>query len=108
MSRQLSGLKAWLLQRISAVYLGLFTLYVTFHLLMNTPTGFEQWSGWITALPVKLAFLLAIGLTLLHAWIGIRDVLIDYIPFTGIRLVVMTLVGLMLSGCGLWALLILL
>ena len=107
MSRQLSGLKAWVLQRISAVYLGFFTLYVTFYLLMNTPANFEQWSGWINSLPVMLAFMLAIGLTLLHAWIGIRDVLIDYIPFTGIRLIVMTLVGLMLIGCGLWALLIL-
>jgi len=107
MSRQLSGLKAWVLQRISGIYLGLFTLYVSFHLLMNTPSGYEQWSGWISSLPVTLAFMLAIGLTLLHAWIGIRDVLIDYIPLAGVRLVVMTLVGLVLSGCGLWALLIL-
>ena len=106
MSRQLSGFKAWVLQRISAVYLGLFTLYVVFYLTMNTPTDYAQWSGWINSLPVTLAFMLAIALILIHAWIGIRDVLIDYIPITTIRLLVMTLVGLMLSGCGLWALLI--
>lgn len=106
MSRKLGGFKPWLLQRISALYLGLFTLYAFYHFLFAAPQNYYEWMGWVTSTPVMLALLLAIGMTLLHAWIGVRDILIDYIPITSIRLVVMTLVGLLLSACGVWALVI--
>jgi succinate dehydrogenase / fumarate reductase membrane anchor subunit len=107
MSRHASGLKAWVLQRVSAIYLALFLIYLLFYFLVYPPASYEVFKGWILSTPVLIGLLLFINLLLLHAWIGIRDVAIDYLWHTGTRVVVLTLVGLMLSGCGLWSLVIL-
>lgn len=108
MSRHSSGFKAWLIQRVSAVYLALFTLYAFFYLVWQTPQNYMQWQSWILSTPVLLGVLLLVLFILVHAWVGIRDVLIDYVPFTGARLILLSLVGIMISACGFWALLILL
>ena len=107
MSRHASGFKAWLVQRITAVMLAVFTLYAFFYLVWFTPQSFMQWQSWVLSTPVLLGFLLLVLFTLVHAWVGIRDVLIDYVSHTGVRLVLLSLVGVMIAACGLWALLIL-
>jgi succinate dehydrogenase / fumarate reductase membrane anchor subunit len=40
---------------------------------------------------------------LLHAWVGMRDILMDYIKPTGLRLALEVLVILVLVGCAGWA-----
>ena len=107
MTRHASGFKAWILQRISAVYLALFSVYLLFTLILYPPASHEAFKTWILSSPVLIWLLLFIYLLLLHAWIGIRDVAIDYLWHTGTRVIVLSLVGLMLSACGLWALVIL-
>ena len=107
MSRHASGLKAWVLQRVSAIYLALFILYLLICLLFYPPVSYLTYKSWILSTPVLIGLLLFINLLLLHAWIGIRDVAIDYLWHTGTRVVVLTLVGLMLSACWLWSLVIL-
>ena len=107
MSRHASGFKAWLLQRISAVILAVFTLYVFFYLSWYTPQNFAQWQSWVLSTPVMLGLLLLVLFTLMHAWVGIRDVLIDYVSHTAARLLLLSFVGVMLASCGLWAMLIL-
>ena len=47
-----------------------------------------------------LVFVVAI---LLHAWVGIRDVIIDYVWHAAARVTVLSLVALGLVACGLWA-----
>ena len=107
MSRHASGFKAWVLQRVSAVYLALFSVYLFFYLLLYPPSSYIEFKTWILSTPVLIGLLLFIYLVLLHAWIGIRDVAIDYLWNNGVRLIFLTLVGLMLSACGIWALVIL-
>ena len=48
--------------------------------------------------------LLATVALLLHAWVGIRDVLIDYVPPLAARLTLLTLFGLGFVASGIWAL----
>lgn len=108
MSRHVSGFMAWLIQRVSAIYLALFTLYAFFYLLFFTPQDYSHWHAWVLSTPVMLGVLVMVFFTLLHAWIGIRDVLIDYIPFTGLRLVFLSVVATTLIACGFWASLIML
>ncbi len=107
MSGHAEGLRVWLLQRVSAVYLGLFLLYVLIHLWLNPRPGYEQWRAWFEepAFAIGSAgFVLAL---LLHGWIGLRDVVLDYIRHTGLRLFMLTLIAFLLLGCGIWALRIL-
>jgi len=104
MSRRASGLRAWFLQRASALYLMLFILYVLQHLVFHAPADFAAWQGWVVHPMVSLGLLLFFASLLLHAWVGIRDVIIDYVHPTAIRVSLLTLIGFVLVGCGLWVL----
>lgn len=103
MSRKASGLKAWVLQRATAVYVGLFALYLILVMLFAAPADYAAWRDWFAAPLMGIATLLFVVAVLLHAWVGIRDVLIDYIWNTPARVTALALVALVLIGCGLWA-----
>lgn len=103
MSRKASGLKAWALQRLTAIYVGLFSLYLLLVLLFAAPQGYVQWKGWLGGPLVSVAMLLFVFSVLLHAWIGVRDVLIDYVHPIAIRAALLGIVALFLVGLGLWA-----
>lgn len=108
MTRSPSGLRTWLLQRLSAVYLGAFLVYCLGRWLPAGPGNWQEWHTWLTHPVTRIAgagFLLAL---LAHAWIGMRDIVLDYLRPLGIRLAALTLIGLVLGGCGLWALRLLL
>ncbi|MGD2118828.1 MAG: succinate dehydrogenase, hydrophobic membrane anchor protein [Chromatiales bacterium] len=108
MSRMASGFKAWLVQRITAVYLGLFSIYLLWHFLFDAPGNLADWKGWLLQTPVLISLLVLLLFTLVHAWIGVRDVFIDYVPHTGLRLTLLSLTALLLIFCGTWGLQILL
>lgn len=104
MSRQASGLKAWIIQRVSAVYLGLFLSYLLIHFTLHAPADHAALKAWVSAPLVSAGFLVFVPLLLAHAWIGIRDVLIDYVHPLRIRVVLLSLFALGLLASGLWAL----
>ncbi len=107
MSHRADGLRTWLLQRVSAIYLGVFLLYVLAHFWLNPHPDYAAWHGWVASPVVSIAgagFILAL---LIHGWVGLRDVMLDYVHHLGLRLVVLTLVAFLLIGCGLWAMRIL-
>lgn len=104
MSRRASGLRAWFLQRATAIYLILFTLYVLQHMIFSAPADYAAWREWVALPLVSLAVLLFFASLLLHAWVGIRDVIIDYVHPTAIRVSVLTVIGFALVGCAAWAL----
>ncbi|MET0106294.1 MAG: succinate dehydrogenase, hydrophobic membrane anchor protein [Sedimenticola sp.] len=98
MSRQASGLRAWALQRISAVYLGLYILYFLGVLIICPPDSYEAWKAWVGDPWGSMAMLLFFSSLLLHAWVGVRDVLIDYVHPMMIRVTLLTLFGIGLIG----------
>jgi succinate dehydrogenase / fumarate reductase membrane anchor subunit len=104
MSRRASGLKAWLVQRVSAVYLGLFGLYLVLFFAFAPPQDHSQLAAWASSSWVAVGLLVFIPLLLAHAWVGIRDVLIDYIKPIGLRVGLLSLFALVFLASGLWAL----
>lgn len=103
MSRKASGLKAWAIQRLTAMYVGLFALYLIAVLLFAAPADYAAWKAWIGAPTVSVALLLFVVSVLMHAWIGVRDVLIDYVHAIAPRAALLGLVALALVAMGLWA-----
>jgi succinate dehydrogenase / fumarate reductase membrane anchor subunit len=97
-----------MLQRISAIYLGSFLVYFVARLLLDQPLTAAAWHAWITHPVMRIASLGFMLALLTHAWVGMRSILLDYIKPIGLRLVLLTLVGLVLGICGLWSLQILL
>ena len=103
MSHLLSGMKAWALQRLSAVYLGLFLVYFVGVLLLAKPEGSAAWQQWLGQPLMSIAILVFVIALLLHAWIGVRDIFMDYVHPLSLRMVMMALLLLSLIGFGLWA-----
>jgi succinate dehydrogenase / fumarate reductase membrane anchor subunit len=106
-SRPTHGLRDWLLQRIGAVYLACYLGYLIVSMGTHPLPGFAEWHAWLTRPAMRVAtagFILAL---LVHGWVGMRDILLDYIRPLGLRLVALALVGLILAGSGLWGLQIL-
>jgi succinate dehydrogenase / fumarate reductase, membrane anchor subunit len=104
MSRRASGLRAWFLQRVTAIYLVLFILYTLQHLIFHAPGNYVAWRGWVAQPLVALGLLLFFASLLLHAWVGIRDVILDYVHPSAIRISVLTVIGFVLVGCAAWVL----
>ena len=107
MSRPTHGLRDWLLQRAGAVYLACYLGYLMVHFFIQPVHDYEGWHAWLSRPAVRVAtagFFLAV---LVHGWVGMRDIMLDYIRPLGLRLVALSLVGLVLGGCALWGLQIL-
>jgi len=102
-SRKASGLKAWAIQRLTAIYIGLLALYLLSVLLFAAPADYAAWRAWIGGPVVSVALLLFVVSLLMHAWIGLRDVLIDYVKPIAIRAGLLGLIALALIALGLWA-----
>lgn len=101
---QLSGLRAWTIQRISAIFIALFTIVVFAAVMINgIPDSHAAWKALLSSPFVNLAILTFVVALLMHAWVGARDVIVDYVHPTGIRLTVLSLAAIFLIVCGLWA-----
>lgn len=103
MSREASGLRAWSLQRLTAIYLGIYLVVFFAMLIVSAPANHVDWTAWLAGPLSSLATMLLVLSLLLHAWIGVRDVLIDYVKPIAIKATLLSFILLYLVGCGLWA-----
>ena len=102
MSWRAQGLKPWILQRITAVYIVVYLLVLTLNLGSVPVSGYEVWQAWMTSTWVSLTTALFILCLLLHAWVGMRDVAMDYIKPWLLRFILMTPLGLGLVFMAIW------
>ena len=98
------GTRDWLAQRVTAVLMAVFTLVVLAQVIFTAgPIGYDKWAGIFAGQPMKLlTFATIVGL-LYHVWVGMRDVLMDYVKPVGIRLVLQIVAIVWLVGCAGWA-----
>ena len=107
MSRPTHGLNDWLLQRLTAIYLACFLIYLLLHFLVQPQHTFQEWHDWVTRPAMIMATAMFILAVLVHGWVGMRDVVLDYVHAISLRITVLSLIALTLIGCGIWALRIL-
>jgi succinate dehydrogenase / fumarate reductase, membrane anchor subunit len=101
------GLKDCLAQRITAVIMAVYTLVFLVVWLTAGKLDYGTWAGMFAPVWMKVLTLLALLSLGYHAWIGLRDIFMDYIKSTGVRLFLEVLVILALVGYGIWAVAIL-
>lgn len=101
------GVRDWLAQRVTAVILTLYTLYLLFAVLSVPTLTYGTWYGLFISPFMKVATLLALLSLVYHAWVGIRDVYMDYIRATWLRLLFETGTIVLLIGYACWAVIIL-
>jgi succinate dehydrogenase / fumarate reductase, membrane anchor subunit len=73
------GLDMWLVQRASAVYMALFIPLFVIYALACGGEGYAGWRELFLPLGAKLAVLLFVISLVMHAWIGLREIFIDYL-----------------------------
>ncbi|MCL2162490.1 MAG: succinate dehydrogenase, hydrophobic membrane anchor protein [Betaproteobacteria bacterium] len=97
------GLKDWLVQRATAVYMALFTLIFAACTLCLPEFSYAAWSGLFSSTCVKFfSFLFVVSLCY-HAWIGVRDIWMDYVKNAGLRLALHLIVLFLIVGYAGWA-----
>lgn len=98
------GTRDWLAQRVTAALMAIFTIALLAEVIFTRgPIDYVKWAGAFASQPMKaLTFATIVGL-LYHVWVGMRDVLMDYVKPVGARLVLQILVIVWLLGCMGWA-----
>ena len=97
-----TGTGTWLVQRATAVLLALALPGLAVYFLAAMPIGFAGWQALFAPLLLRVLILLS-GIALaLHAWVGMRDIFMDYIRPTGLRLALYLAVIVILAGSVAW------
>ena len=97
------GSRDWLIQRITAVMMAAYSVALAAYLLLQSHVDYDIWTGLFSAQPVRTFTLLFLLSVFYHAWIGIRDIVMDYVKPASMRLVIHTLVILALLLYVIWA-----
>jgi succinate dehydrogenase / fumarate reductase membrane anchor subunit len=97
------GLRDWLIQRATALVLTAYLIVLLLCVAAARPLDYGSWSGIFAPLPMKVATLLAFAALAWHAWIGVRDIWMDYVRPTGIRMLLQLATILWLAACLVWA-----
>jgi succinate dehydrogenase / fumarate reductase membrane anchor subunit len=98
------GMRDWLSQRVTAGLMALFTFIVLAQVLFSSgPIGYDRWAGIFASQWMKVITFTVIVALLWHAWVGMRDVWMDYIKPVWLRLTLQIFTIVWLTGCAGWA-----
>lgn len=96
------GFRDWLAQRVTAVVMALYTLYMLVCIFSLPSYDNAAWRALMAGGFTKfVSFLFALAL-FYHAWVGVRDIWMDYVKPLSIRLSLHVLTLLVLIGYAGW------
>lgn len=87
-----SGLREWFFQRVSAVILASYTLFIAAILLKHPHLQYDTWHAIFAMQWVKIFTLFTLFSLLAHAWIGMWIVSTDYLKQAYIRITLQVLI----------------
>ncbi len=97
-----NGLKDWLIQRISALVIAIYSVFLLVFICFHTPLTYSVWSALFHHEVMRIASMLMLLALSLHAWVGVWTVTTDYIKCYIVRLVLQVAVVLFLLICFIW------
>ena len=80
------GLTDWLAQRVTAVVMTLYVLLLALVALWNGGLDYELWRALFARGAFKVATFLFMTSLLYHAWVGAREIYMDYVKPVAVRL----------------------
>lgn len=101
------GWRDWLAQRVTAVIMALYSVVIAAVLITSTPITYRTWSGLFSQGWMRVATLLFAASLAWHAWIGVRDILMDYVHHAGARVALQVAVIVTLAAYLAWTIQIL-
>jgi len=102
------GIKDWLIQRITAVIMVIYTIVLGVGALITPEFTYENWvhlfNFEVFHFPLgKLLAMLTFLSIAYHAWIGVRDIWMDYVRPAGLRLTLQAFTIVWLVGSAVYA-----
>ncbi len=97
------GLRDWLVQRITAAVMAVYAVVVIGYLLMQPSFGYDTWVELFSGNVMRAFSLLFLLSLFCHAWIGVREIVMDYVKPAGTRLLIYALVILALVLYVIWS-----
>ncbi|MEX2367609.1 MAG: succinate dehydrogenase, hydrophobic membrane anchor protein [Pseudohongiellaceae bacterium] len=88
-----NGVYDWVLQRVSAVVLALYTLFLVGFVLASPNLDYQSWAALFESTWMRIFSLMAIVSLGVHAWIGLWIVATDYLKGIGMRFSVQIICG---------------
>ena len=92
------GLRDWLAQRITAAVMAVYSVIALVVLMGGRPISYAVWKDLFAQGWMRVATLLFAASLAWHAWVGVRDILMDYAKPVGVRLTLQVIVLLVLAG----------
>ena len=97
------GTGDWLLQRLTGVVMALYTVGFIGCIAYHAPASYAEWNALFSRSIVRLPTMMFFAALLYHAWVGMRDIFMDYVKPTGIRLALQMATVLVLLAYLFWA-----
>jgi succinate dehydrogenase membrane anchor subunit len=101
------GLRDWLAQRVTAAIMAVYSVVAAAVMLTGHPITFAVWRDLFSQGWMRVATLLFMVSLAWHAWVGVRDILMDYIKPAGLRLALEVMVLLTIAAYVGWTIQIL-
>jgi succinate dehydrogenase membrane anchor subunit len=86
------GLRDWLAQRITAIVITVYTALFLGIVLWNGGMDYATWRALFAGNAFRVATFLFMVALFWHAWVGMRNILMDYAKPTSVRLALQTIV----------------
>src|SRR5450830_1357259 len=96
------GLGEFLAQRATAVVMVVYTVVLLVSFLTGNNFSYEGWAGLFAQQWFKLISLVTFLALFYHAWVGVRDIWMDYVKSAGLRLTLQIATMLWLIACAGW------
>ena len=101
------GLRDWLAQRVTAVIMAVYTVIAVWVVFSGKPISHAVWKDLFAQGWMRVATLLFAACLAWHAWVGMRNILMDYIKPEGLRLSLQVGTLLVIAGYVGWTIQIL-
>jgi succinate dehydrogenase / fumarate reductase membrane anchor subunit len=96
------GVKDWLAQRVTAIVMAIFTVVLLATFLSANNFSYEGWASLFARQWFKLFSMVTLFGLFYHAWVGVRDIWMDYVKPVGIRLTLQIATVLALLAYAAW------
>jgi len=98
------GFSDWAWQRATAIFMVIYSLLLGVRFFIDAPTaGYAGWHAWFLPVSFRVLTLLFLWALIYHAWLGVREILMDYVHNIATRAKLQRLFGLVLVGDAVWA-----
>lgn len=97
------GMFDWLAQRVTAIVMALYTIILPVTFLTGKNFSYEGWAAMFAMQWFKIATFVTFMALFFHAWVGMREIWMDYVKPVALRLTLLSATVLWLIGCAGWA-----